>query len=304
MKATFRFVLLFAIIYVVGCGKKDDIPNPPPAAVDSTQLATSLKIIYNNSRYDSALSTYTHDDLKRITRIISQNFYAPSRGGSITFRYLNTITYYYNGSDKQPTTSLLISTAPGFVDSIITSYYFNFEKKLIQDSTNERVYDNGRVAKYITNSYYTYSGEKVMKRLVYKDLLLFGQPTFVNYDTMSVSSTGNVLNNKYYHQSNNISGSVNYSYNNNRNPLSANNLISVNLGFRRTYHDIEDNVSFNGVTELTSNYISNNQSFPEKNLRADGVDIARADGFLLETKLKSTLSDNTFYMWKYVYKKL
>ena len=303
MKATFRIVLLFAIISVVGCGKKDDIPNPPPAAVDSTQLATSLKVTYNNTAYDSVLSTYTHDDLKRVTRIISQYFFAPSRGAGITDQYQYTNTYFYNGSDMQPTASLLVSSLPGFIDSINTFYYYDSNKKLIKDSVNERIYSNGRIDKYINASNYTYFGGKIMRRFVFKDYNLPTQPTFVNNDTVTLGGIGNVLNNTYYRQASNVKGVDTYIYSNKINPLYTSNLIFVNFAFRRVLENNEDVVSFNGITELNANFTSNNQNYP-KVLRSEGVDIARTDGFLLETKLKSTLSDNTSYIWRYVYKKL
>lgn len=304
MKTFLKITSVLVIVLTVGCGKKDSISEPPPSPLDSTQLGTSLKISYSNSKYDSILSVYSHDDKKRVRQIVTTYYYAPFRGAAITDTYVYNTTYVYSGSGLYPSSSLAVSnTTVGFYDSVNTYFYYDGNNKLIKDSVNERLFSSNNLFRFVHSSTYSYTAGSIIRKLSYSDQNYPPAPTYVNTDTATLDANGNVTMNKYYFQESGTSGIKNYSYSNKLNPLSASNLSAIFIGFRRTFEDDEDIISRNNITMISHNSKTGTQT-SSRLYQQEGIDLVRADGFLLETKLRMTVPSNQVYIWRYTYKKL
>ena len=299
MKTILSAIFLSAIIGTVGC-KKTDMPPMIPVADSFFQVSRAEKIYYSVTSYDSTVSLYSYDNLKRTTAISTTHYTAPSRGAIATNDYFVSEKFSYPGNIGTPDITETVYTGNTAQIDTVTSYlYYNSNYELIRDSIYDRSYGT-YVDIRIYNSLYNHSTNKVTRERRFTISSIPASPiiTGINRDTATGSASYNITSIVSY--TNNVySSTTNFSYGNKKSALSFSSIWPALPRFRTTDFLPEDIPSQNNLTRIQYSSFFNNQSY-SYSWEQEGVDLYKANDYPLEIKFKQN-STNTILIKRYAY---
>jgi hypothetical protein len=242
MKTKKIFISLIAIfIFSLTACKKDTISDPVPTpnatlSTDSNYISKFYSIEKYGNMIDTALTSYTYDNLKRVSKII---FISKSNG--IVDNKDSTI-YTYFGNDTLPIKMNYFFQNNSFFAEKDTSTSFlsyNNSNQIIKDSTiySSKTLTNGNyiVRKNISN--YSYSLNKNYRQfsstIIVQSQSGIGQPE-IQTDTATIDANKNVTNVRSKNISGNIFPNINittrittFTYDNKPSPFSLQNVSNI-----------------------------------------------------------------------------
>ncbi|MCS3796983.1 hypothetical protein [Niastella sp. OAS944] len=194
---------LVLVLSIVSCKKDKDDPKP-------IKTRLSKLIQWNNATPSKGIITteFVYDDEKRVKEI---NYYAgDSTGSEIKNTKQRSITYYYNGNEKEPYKSIggIIGEAGP------ETFYFYNNGNLVRDSSlPTQIYNRTVVKKYSYNS---------AKIIILKET--YNGTNIVSWDLDSCMTANHNLTETYTFYSYPQGNGYKYNYDDKVNPLSKMNI--------------------------------------------------------------------------------
>jgi hypothetical protein len=185
-KQIFIPLITIFIFFLTAC-KKDTINDPAPTltatlSADSNYLSKYTYIETNGIIYDSTVTSFTYDNLKRVTKII-------------TYPYNSYETkFLYNGTDILP--HMKVIDTSGILKSK-NFYTYSNSGLLLKDSSIEKTFDlSGQLnilATTIKN--YNYSANKIYEYIRYERLNIVSNTSQItsDFDTTNLDANNNPI---------------------------------------------------------------------------------------------------------------
>jgi hypothetical protein len=164
MKTKYFYLLLVAGILLFACQKEvsQDTTSPTSSAGnDSTVLSKYIELDTLNGRIDTTgVSTFEYDNLKRITKVTTINYF--NNIPDLTGNY-DKLIYYYNGVDTFPYKTLYVYFDKNLRDSTINFFTRNANQIVIRDSSIDFFEDRSFFDTIAITSRYTIYADSVIE---------------------------------------------------------------------------------------------------------------------------------------------